>query len=339
MVLTVSTTRPLMDPPSFEEDSVPLPSRPRVPATLPSTTRPAREETDVPFFGEDNGTGAPASPPSRGSIDEDAETLPFMPDDTELNELPNRPEPRITDPPEDDFPKPQLPNRLPNSGSDLDDRSRPEPFEPDAGPFNPDEGRPLPLPSADDLPSRPDRTNLPDSSGTGRPKPVPAGTVSEVMRPQLTIQKKAPETATVGVAHDYTIVVSNEGASSAYDVIVEDELGGAAEFVEARPVAEFSRAAGRLNWNFPELRAGEKKEITVRIKPAGEGTLDGVATVRFKAQVKSATVITAPKLELQLSGPRSGQGGRRSSAGLHDSKSRFQGMLPMSSCEVCCRPD
>ena len=294
---------PLMDPRSFEEDSVPLPSRPRVPATLPSTPRPAREETDVPFFGEDNGTGTPASPPSRGSIDEDAETLPFMPDDTELNELPTRPRPRITDPPEDDFPKPQLPGRLPNSGSDLDDRSRPEPFEPDAGPLNPDEGRPLPLPSADDLPSRPDRTNAPDSSGTGRPKPVPAGTVSEVMRPQLTIQKKAPETATAGVAHDYTIVVSNEGASSAYDVIVEDELGGAAEFVEARPVAEFSRAAGRLNWNFRELRAGEKKEITVRIKPAGEGTLDGVATVRFKAQVKSATVITAPKLELQLSGP------------------------------------
>ena len=51
---------PLMDPRSFEEDSVPLPSRPRVPATLPSTPRPAREETDVPFFGEDNGTGTPA---------------------------------------------------------------------------------------------------------------------------------------------------------------------------------------------------------------------------------------------------------------------------------------
>jgi uncharacterized repeat protein (TIGR01451 family) len=123
------------------------------------------------------------------------------------------------------------------------------------------------------------------------------------MRPQLTIQKKAPNTATVGVAHDYTILVTNEGASSAYDVVVEDELGGAAEFVQSKPVAEYNRATDQLNWSFRELRAGEKKEITVRIRPTGEGTLDGVATVKFKAQVKSATVITAPKLELELTGP------------------------------------
>ena len=296
---------PALDTPSFEEDSVPVPTRPRVqpaPARLPATNSPRGEESDVPFFGEDSAADSPADLPSSGNADEDATTLPFMPDDSELNELPTRPDPRTTNPPEDDFPEPQFPNRRPDSGSDLDDLSRPDPFEPDPRPSNPDNGRPLPLPSADDLPSRPDRTDVPDSSG-GRPRPVPAETVSEVMRPQLTIEKKAPETATVGVSHDYKILVSNEGASSAFDVIVEDELGGAAEFVEAQPIAEFNRAAGRLNWNFRELRAGEKKEIIVRIKPSGEGTLDGVATVRFKAQVKSATVITAPKLELQLSGP------------------------------------
>ena len=288
--------------PPFEDDTVPLPSRPRVEPSRPVTNSPSNEESEVPFFGEDSGTRPPTAPSSVGNVEEEPETLPFMPDDSELNELPTRPEPRVTDPPEDEFPEPQFPNRR-DSGGDLDDRSRPDSFEPDSDLSNPEEGRPLPLPSSDDLPGRPDRTNFPESSDGRRPGPVPAGTVSEVMRPQLTIQKQAPETATVGVSHDYTIVVSNEGASSAYDVIVEDELGGAAEFVEARPVAEFNRAAGRLNWTFRELRAGEKKEITVRIKPTGEGTLDGVATVRFKAQVKSATVITAPKLELQLTGP------------------------------------
>lgn len=297
---------PPLESPLFDEDSVPVPTQPRVlpaPNEFPSPDRPLREESDVPFFGGDNDADLPSAPASGEIAEEEAETLPFMPDDSELNELPGRPQPRISPPPEDEFPLPQFPRGRPNTDSDdLEDRSRPDPFEPDSGPSNPADGRALPLPSADDLPGRPVRTNDPDSS-SGRSRPVPDGTVSEVMRPQLTIRKQAPETATVGVSHDYTIVVSNEGASSAYDVIVEDELGGAAEFVEAQPVAEFNRAVGRLSWNFRELRAGEKKKVTVRIKPSGEGTLDGVATVRFKAQVKSATIITAPKLELQLSGP------------------------------------
>ena len=220
---------------------------------------------------------------------EDEETLPFMPDES--------PEPARDDLDPADVPLPSTGGSVRDREFEPDDSGSPLPFEPDPTTPRRDDSRPLP--AADDLPDRVTRpgrdreTNAPESTRT----------VSEVMRPQLTIQKKAPNTATVGIAHDYTILVTNEGASSAYDVVVEDELGGAAEFVQSKPVAEYNRATDQLNWSFRELRAGEKKEITVRIRPTGEGTLDGVATVKFKAQVKSATVITAPKLELELTGP------------------------------------
>lgn len=154
-----------------------------------------------------------------------------------------------------------------------------------------------PLPATEDEPSG---RSIRDGSKLG---PATARTVSEVMRPQLTIQKKAPESAVVGVSHEYKILVSNEGDSPAFDVIVEDELGLAAEYISSRPVAEHNQTNGQLSWNFAELAPKETREITVRIKPTGEGTLDGVATVRFKAQVRSATVIKSPKLELELNGP------------------------------------
>lgn len=155
-----------------------------------------------------------------------------------------------------------------------------------------------PLPSADDIPLPDDRPEMRRRDD----RTLPAQT--EVLRPQLTIQKIAPGTASVGVSHKYTIVVANEGQAPAYDVIVEDALGSAATLVDSRPVAEYDRQTEKLSWRIAELAPNQKREIVVTITPTGEGTLDGVATVGFKAQVKSATVITAPKIELEVSGPQ-----------------------------------
>ncbi len=291
-VQTVQRTSASSDEPSlFLPDPVPDVTSPPV-ASPRSPSRDLEEELPsfepAPFDSDPETTDNPA-PPLSGTPMEDEETLPFMPDES--------PEPARDDLDPADVPLPSTGGSVRDREFEPDDSGSPLPFEPDQTTPRRDDSRPLP--AADDLPdrvTRPGRDRETDAPESTR-------TVSEVMRPQLTIQKKAPNTATVGVAHDYTILVTNEGASSAYDVIVEDELGGAAEFVQSKPVAEYNRATDQLNWSFRELRAGEKKEITVRIRPTGEGTLDGVATVKFKAQVKSATVITAPKLELELTGP------------------------------------
>ena len=291
-VQTVRRTSASSDEPSlFLPDPVPdvtspPVSNPRTPSRSLDEEIPSFEP--APFDADSETTDTPAAPLS-GTPMEDEETLPFMPDE------PSEPALDPLDPA--DVPLPSTDGSERDREPEPDDSGSPLPFEP--GPATPRRDDSQPLPAADDLPDRVTRPGRDRETNT----PESTRTVSEVMRPQLTIQKKAPNTATVGVAHDYTILVTNEGASSAYDVVVDDELGGAAEFVQSKPVAEYNRASDQLTWSFRELRAGEKKEITVRIRPTGEGTLDGVATVKFKAQVKSATVITAPKLELELTGP------------------------------------
>lgn len=127
--------------------------------------------------------------------------------------------------------------------------------------------------------------------------------VSGIMRPNLVLQKSAPENATVGVPLDYKIFIRNEGDATAYDVIVEDEVADGARVEGAMPQSVRDRTTQNLIWNFPEILPNETKEIVVRVTPTGEGTLDGVATVRFKSRVKATTVITAPKLVLEMAGP------------------------------------
>lgn len=253
-------------------------------------------DADEPDFPSGNPARPNAAPQGSRSATEDMTDNPFP--DEPADATPKLPAA------DEDFPQPEYPREKTQPRPDRSSRDDSTfgddaPFggpgdEPDAN-ERPSNTRPLPA-TEDEPASRSGR----DSGKLG---PATTRTVSEVMRPQLTIQKKAPESAVVGVSHEYKILVSNEGDSPAFDVIVEDDLGLAAEYISSRPVAEYNQSNGQLSWNFPELAPRETREITVRIKPTGEGTLDGVATVRFKAQVRSATVIKSPKLELELNGP------------------------------------
>ncbi|MFM7055834.1 MAG: hypothetical protein ACKO2P_02815 [Planctomycetota bacterium] len=189
--------------------------------------------------------------------------------------------------------------------------ANPEPFPITEEPERPDlpvDAQPLPpfeeLPSRagrGELPSVPDRSNRPDSRRVEGGPPIKA---VEKLRPQLTIEKKAPESATIGIAHEYRILVSNDGDTAARDVVVEDELNGAAEFVSSSPPADYDARTGVILWNFEELEPRESREIVVRVKPTGEGMLTGTATVRFRTEVRSATLIRAPKLQLEIDGPQ-----------------------------------
>ncbi len=186
----------------------------------------------------------------------------------------------------------------------------PEPFPMTEEPGNvaqPAESQPLP--PFEEVPSRIGGGATPPppiggpSSPLGRtPSEAPIKAV-EKLRPQLTIEKKAPESATIGIAHEYRIIVSNDGETAARDVVVEDELNGAADFISSTPPADYDQASGVILWNFDELEPRESREIVVRIRPTGEGMLAGTATVRFRTEVRSATLIRAPRLQLEIDGP------------------------------------
>ena len=281
------------------DTSVPDTGDPSTPRNVPADDTPLMalpgfdaDETKEFELTPDPQTPAKPQPGTTPAPTTDDEKIDFFDADQPVPTPPASPRPAPGDVPEDDFPEPSFPDRKSVPSMDED------------APFGSDSDRkddladPYELPAVNDRPSRstPDRSR-PDSDDSSE------RSVSEVMRPQLSIQKLAPDTATVGVAHEYTIVVTNEGDSAAYDVIVDDELGDAARLENSKPVADFDRVSGKLSWTIRELAPRQKQEITVRITPTGEGTLDGMATVRFKAQVKSATVITAPKLTLEMTGP------------------------------------
>jgi len=309
---------PLMETPGFEADPVPNfditpePTNPAVgngnsvppdrnPITPRGTPGTSTNDEETRFFESDE----PVPTPPAGNGGSRPDTDPQLPPAFDLDPVPGLDD-RITPPrstpgsaprnsSDDDFPKPSYPDR--NSVPDLNEDA---PFDslPDRRDEFEDSSN---LPAINDRPSR----STPDRNGSG---PGTAGdtgdrNVSEVMRPQLSLEKRAPDAATVGVPLEYTIVVSNEGDSTAYDVVVDDELGNGARLENSKPTADFDRDSGKLSWTIRELAPHDKQEIVVRVTPTGEGTLDGLATVRFKAQVKSATIITAPKLTLEMTGP------------------------------------
>ena len=288
---------PLMALPGFDTDETKVfeftpdpqtPARPK-PGTKPA---PRIDDEKIDFFDADQPVPTPPAGNSSGRPRSRPDEQPAQNDFPKTTFPPASPSPTPREVPEDEFPEPTFPDR--KSVPSLDE----------SAPFGLDTDRtdgpedPYDLPAVNDRPSR----SIPDPGRTGLDNSTERS-VTEVMRPQLSIQKRAPDTATVGVAHEYTIVVTNDGDSAAYDVIVDDELGDGARLENSKPVADFDRVSGKLSWTIRELAPRQKQEIVVRITPTGEGTLDGMATVRFKAQVKSATVITAPKLTLEMTGP------------------------------------
>lgn len=320
-----SKTNFLGDSP-FGEDSLAEPFKepqPAAPGTAPRpvpsdngpTAQPAPAD-DVPYFRADEPTptetpnSAPPFPttdplrPEPGRNDQ-LDALPFP-------ELPASRAPRSNDRMNGDFTP--LPADPPLSGNGttppLGDS---EPFtedpvgrpEPERDPVRPrSDIPPLDFPSLDPVPDRSaPRLTQPPSDSRETPPSADSSRATEIMRPHLTIRKVAPPSANVGVPLDYTIIVSNDGQSAAYDISVEDELSRAVELVTTKPTAELDRVTRKLTWRIEELQPSEKREILVRVTPTGEGTLNGLATVRFKTQVKAQTVITAPRLTLELTGP------------------------------------
>jgi uncharacterized repeat protein (TIGR01451 family) len=201
-----------------------------------------------------------------------------------------------TEPPEFTEPAPFQPDTVP----------QPEPFPAETPDFG-EQSVPLPrdtgasdagtdLPSLDSQSMDRGGRSIPSAGQQAQPN------IPESMRPHLSIQKQAPKTATVGVPIEYRIILRNEGDMAAYDLQIEDELGSAAELISAMPQPDNS-SGGTLRWSIGELAAGASREMIVRVRPTGEGTLDGTATVSFSAQVRSATVIRSPRLQLEVAGP------------------------------------
>ena len=311
-----SSSGAVSDPGAFTEDSVP------VPRELP---QPVGRDEFPPLDISPEGTPPVAVPadsgfsdnrPAAGTASDDS-ALPFV-EDIDSGEspavLPDRRDGSLLEFPVDSAPVDSSPQPMPefdlprNPDRDLETHTLPDREFGSGGGFDftPD---PIRSPDPrDDLSTR----DLPRNFEPNVPRigSDPASgslaetrQVSGVMRPNMVLQKTAPRNATVGTPLDYKIYVRNDGDATAYDVVVEDEVVEGATVNGTRPRSVIDRSTNKLIWRFDRIEPGDTEEITVQLTPTGEGTLDGVATVRFKTRVKAATVITAPKLTLQMKGP------------------------------------
>lgn len=123
-------------------------------------------------------------------------------------------------------------------------------------------------------------------------------------RPQLTLEKSAPESAIIGRPIVYTIVVRNDGQIAANQVTVDDVIPEGVRVDGTNPAAESNGKS--LYWRLGTLRAGEERQLSVRVTPLRQGTIGSVARVSFAAEVTASTsVVEAPKpvLNFELTAP------------------------------------
>jgi uncharacterized repeat protein (TIGR01451 family) len=139
------------------------------------------------------------------------------------------------------------------------------------------------------------------------------GTVGEQaplgpQRPQLNIEKIAPQNALLGQPLIYSILVKNVGNSEAHDVVVEDRIPKGTKLSGTIPRAELT--GKKLVWRIGNLAPSEQRKISIRVIPLEAGEIGSVATVNFVSEAAAATVVTAPRLEFELSAPRDAKLGR-----------------------------
>jgi uncharacterized repeat protein (TIGR01451 family) len=145
-----------------------------------------------------------------------------------------------------------------------------------------------------------------DSHSEAAPDFQGDGTVGDAaplgpQRPQLNIEKIAPQNALIGQPLIYSILVKNVGQSAARDVVVEDRIPKGTKLSGTIPRAELS--GKKLIWRIGALGGGEQRKISIRVIPQEAGEIGSVATVNFVAEAAAETVVTAPRLEFKISAP------------------------------------
>jgi uncharacterized repeat protein (TIGR01451 family) len=121
--------------------------------------------------------------------------------------------------------------------------------------------------------------------------------------PQVVVELIAPESANVGQAATYEIVVRNLGKSAVYQVRVEQEIPAGLRYLGGEPRAEYPN--DRLVWNLGILDPGAEKRISANLQSNAEGELKTKATVSYATTCGSVTRFTRPKLSVSITGPES----------------------------------
>lgn len=122
-----------------------------------------------------------------------------------------------------------------------------------------------------------------------------------VQKPELKLEKLAPETAVLGQAMVYQIIIRNTGQVPAHQVVIEDQIPKGTKLSGTIPRAQLKDK--KLIWRLGTFAPGDEKKIKVKVIPVDEGDIGSITTVNFVAEVAATTRITSPKLALNVTSP------------------------------------
>lgn len=290
-----------LDFPEAEPKSEPLPA-PAKENDLPSPSdfgvgpeepkSQPKKQPELPLPTEEPSSPFPPAPPANPKP---ARSLDDLPELGNPEPMPTRPEPKLpklpTELPMDEFP--EAPPAVKNVPKAVPDRS-PEPI-------------PVrePVPDRRPLPERnPNPNRLPDPVDNDF---IGDGTVDRtsprgVQQARVTIEKIAPQQATLGEKLVYSVIVKNVGGIDATQVVVEDRIPKGTELDGTAPRAEIIDK--KLIWKIGTLRPNEEKKISIRVIPRQEGPIGSLARVSFATEVAAEIQIAAPQLSFDVKAPR-----------------------------------
>lgn len=289
------------------------------PAPAVGRTKPVTE----PTLGAAVQLGTPVQQTNGTATPPDVElSSPFSPAEDPLKQL--KSEPDLATPPENSR---RSAPRLPTEVLDPFDSAAPE------VPSSPKE-LPKQLPGLNDFPSEPpeanpskaprllpERNTAPDRNtkpprnpADDSPKLIDNDLIGDgvidrasprgVQQARVTIEKVAPQQATLGEPLVYSVIIKNIGPVDAHHVVVEDRIPKGTELTGTAPRAEWDEKTKKLIWKIGTLKASEEKKISIRVIPRQEGSIGSVARVNFATEVAAEILVAAPQLSFNVKAPR-----------------------------------
>lgn len=138
-------------------------------------------------------------------------------------------------------------------------------------------------------------TTIPSTS----PRPAPQKSSSQT--PIVDVSWEPRGEVTLGQECQCALVVSNNGAIPSRELVVEANFPESVRLVDAKPFPQSS--SSKLEWQFPNLAAGEKKTIELTIIPTKSGELAASAQVRFTGTASTSFQVSEPMLTASVKLP------------------------------------
>lgn len=117
----------------------------------------------------------------------------------------------------------------------------------------------------------------------------------------LEIRKIIPQNGIAQNLLTYSILITNRGKSSAYDVQVNELLSPDVSLVDVLPRADVNQH--NLSWKIARLDPDQEREFQVKVFLNQAGRVKTNSIIKLASKVSASTEISTPRIEVEMKGP------------------------------------